>query len=705
MSVIVKSYKNKILNNINTEFRNSIELFKSKMNLIYVVKKDYSFFSSTIEFLKQNLYFLEVITVDQKKEKENLEIRLNKDCENVFVLTFEMNFTILEYLKNNYECNVIDLFRKNTFEIGFLCQEERKKLWNNIARIEENLSSQKVQIIIDSNLNTYKDIFYLCLDMSGLINEQTLGVLYNSHFYKDTFGDTLENISNSIIFSDTESDLIYKNYFYGINYCYLYEFINYFLLTTSYKLPQNSKVISMKHSIVDDPNPFFNDIFIHSKYNLKKADKVITSSSIHKQGISLGYPKLDKFISTYKELKKETNNIIFITSSFAGVFKKINPLILNDNFIKETLEIFPSNQIFFRPHPNIKKHKKVLEIVEELNVHKNFNYDDNPSYLKTFSESKVFISDGLGSSSYTYSFATLKPVIFYIPKYKQYMEYFKDNFFTKNMKIIGEIASSKDELFWLISKYLTDKDYYLKKVSQIKHLRDNNINNIGNSSLFISQYIKNYILMDSRKEKLRLREFYENKFKEISKKNINIFFDNLEGKNICIYGASDHYEKVFQKLYDFQKLNIKCFSDSNKDILGKKIYDLPILSNDELFDFDVILISSYEYEKEIYEQLKSKYSNVIQFYESQYYNYLFAIDYDLEYSSQHKIRYDMIWQNIKKIELFLNEEEVQELINKNFKSYEELFTFGLKIIEKEDVTFLEKEDELFYLDEYYYSYK
>ena len=84
---------------------------------------------------------------------------------------------------------------------------------------------------------------------------------------------------------------------------------------------------------------------------------------------------------------------------------------------------------------------------------------------------------------------------------------------------------------------------------------------------------------------------------------------------------------------------------------------------------------------------------------------MFAIEYDLEYSLQHKKRYEMIWQNIKKIELFLDEEEVEELINKDFESYEELFTFGLKTIEKEDVTFLEKEDELFYLDEYYYIYK
>ncbi|BAH06896.1 class I SAM-dependent methyltransferase [Clostridium kluyveri] len=92
---------------------------------------------------------------------------------------------------------------------------------------------------------------------------------------------------------------------------------------------------------------------------------------------------------------------------------------------------------------------------------------------------------------------------------------------------------------------------------------------------------------------------------------------NLESDGLIIYGAGTHTTQFLQ-LIDFSKLNIVGICDSDKNKYGIQIADFTICSIDEIdqIKFKDIIISSNEYQNEIYEYLIKKFpdKNIIKLY-------------------------------------------------------------------------------------------
>lgn len=76
-------------------------------------------------------------------------------------------------------------------------------------------------------------------------------------------------------------------------------------------------------------------------------------------------------------------------------------------------------------------------------------------------------------------------------------------------------------------------------------------------------------------------------------------------KKIYIYGAGEHTEALIENVY-LSNVNIKGIFDQNKKLEGRKIGSYPIISLDNLKELpiDKVIISSANYEREIYHYLK-----------------------------------------------------------------------------------------------------
>lgn len=85
-------------------------------------------------------------------------------------------------------------------------------------------------------------------------------------------------------------------------------------------------------------------------------------------------------------------------------------------------------------------------------------------------------------------------------------------------------------------------------------------------------------------------------------------FKNSDGKNIGIYGTGEHTEamlKIYKKIFGKIKFNIYFF-DSNSDKWNKIYLDYKIFNPIDInkIDLDRIIISSFEWQEEIYEKVK-----------------------------------------------------------------------------------------------------
>ena len=79
----------------------------------------------------------------------------------------------------------------------------------------------------------------------------------------------------------------------------------------------------------------------------------------------------------------------------------------------------------------------------------------------------------------------------------------------------------------------------------------------------------------------------------------------MGNEKVIIFGVGYFGLNFFLRMR--KQLNIIAFADNNEELIGGKIYDIPIISPHRIkaFDFDKILISPIDYHKEIYNQLIS----------------------------------------------------------------------------------------------------
>ena len=135
----------------------------------------------------------------------------------------------------------------------------------------------------------------------------------------------------------------------------------------------------------------------------------------------------------------------------------------------------------------IKKKKKVFDKLRKFIANKNFSIDLSSSYFYSYKNSDLMITDFSGTS-YTYSFSTLKPVIFFSPNEMQLksMSISKLNFF-KDRNKIGLITVNQNRLIkdiFFIYKNLNS----FKKM--IKFIRKKRIKFFGKSETRTLKLIK-----------------------------------------------------------------------------------------------------------------------------------------------------------------------------------------------------------------------
>lgn len=664
-------YKNIVISNAKNNLIKYIKKFQEQETIIFFDKKTYTKYKNILN-LDHHLNTITLIDIESKIDVNKYKVYTHSQIL-ILVESFYYHTRTFKYLHDNglYYNDIcsdllldLDLLKQDTFEL----------LWSNVIKLESNLKKDDINYIIQQNYQSYVTLFKNLLFINDLITPYNANALIYLETYKDTFGELSKNIDNLIVFCNRKTNE--NNFFYGINYLKFFDFINLFIGTTSRQLPQESKYININHGIIDDPGPITQsknntdniEHAFHAKKTRHPVNINIVSSKLlaNDNSISLGYPKLDKFIKYYNENKnnKESNIIMIAISTIMWNCEKLTPIIHDSEFIDNVLEEFVNYEIIFRPHPAEIEYPYIKNYTDKLNKYNNFTFDTEKSYIENFTYTKVFISDALGSSAYTYAFATLKPVIFYIPKHTKYFEDYKHKYYVQNLEIVGDVVTTRKDLIQMIHKYISNADYVKQKSVSIKKLRDKNILNIHSSEKAIGLFIKHFISIEKAN---KIKRFYFNKFKDDAKTKIDLYFEKFKHKKIAIYGAGEHFETVLLRLYDFSQLNIVCFGDSNSNLIGTKVYNLPILAKGSLSNVDTILISSKKYEKEIKNDLSSLYPNVHTLYE--HLNTEIALYLQLETDTT----FNNIWLNIQLLENYLTETEIKNIINKNYSSYKKLF--------------------------------
>ena len=651
--------------------KNILEYFSKLKDFEIILFYEKDSYKKSIEFLPlDSLNIIEQVNI---KEFNSYNFQIYPNLKILVIVNDYFYYSeFLYFLNQNFQNSYYDLYKDLLMDLAILNNNEVSKLFFNIEKLEKHLNQKNIIKIIEKDFDSYPELFKHLILHKKKFKHQSIIAFYYSHIYYDTFGSIINKIPDCIVFCDDNYSK--DNFFYGLNYLALFDFIDIFLGTYAKDLPKQSMYINFNHGIIDDPSIALNhkEVIKYLTNNTKLANINIVSSELlsSNNSICLGYPKLDKFIAYYNEFKEITQDIAIVTSHIVWNFEKLSPVIVDSNFISFLLNKFPNNKILFRPHPGCKENTYIKKYTTYLKKYSNFLFDTNKSYLNNFSKTKVFISDGLSSSAYTYSFATLKPVIFYIPMYEEYMKDYSNLNYVKYMNIIGEIAITKNNLEKLVNKHLTDIKFYKHKAIQIEKLRNVVIKNISYSEEKIIYFIKNTIKVRSCKT---LRKYYQEKFFNLSKKNITDFFDRFLNLKIAIYGAGVHFENILQKYYDFNKLNILFFCDKNKELIGKLICNIPVVEINKLKIVDAIIISSRAFEAEIKNELEKKYNNVYTIYDTLMYDFLVLSD-----TQEDKVALEKLWFEVQEFEANLTKENIYKLLKSDFKSYVELKNACLK---------------------------
>ena len=258
------------------------------------------------------------------------------------------------------------------------------------------------------------------------------------------------------------------------------------------KRPKKVKeLIHVWHSI--------SDISYYKKGSLDNYDTVLTvgdfqNKSIReieklrnlkpKKLIPVGLPYFDVFSEKLNDFKP-TNQSILIASSWGD-----KGLLKNYGF--EIINILQDYNIIIRPHPqSFISEKGFIENFKSICMSKsNIEWDESSDPLKSFSKSKLIISD-TSSIRFDYSFLTDKPVITLKIKKESLHEYeadyIEDIWGKKTESLLGPVLDKKNiaEINQEIESLLNNEI----AVKSINTLKTKTIFSIGESSTKIVQYL------------------------------------------------------------------------------------------------------------------------------------------------------------------------------------------------------------------------
>jgi hypothetical protein len=267
----------------------------------------------------------------------------------------------------------------------------------------------------------------------------------------------------------------------------------------NYVFPPNSTNIYICHDIADAPMVNQNiekKIFLSlNRYNYiclssdlvvqyyKKKFLSYLGSNIKPKLVNTGYLKLDNVIKKLKKYKSKKQKIL-IAPTYSLMMNDYN---MSDDLVKiiDYLLIL-KEKVIYRPHPidlTTRGNLKLIKfIIKNFEKKLNFEIDLSTSYLKSYSDAKLLITDFSGTA-YTFSYATLKPAIFFSKNEKKLLKSKNKNLsYFKDRKDIGVICSEVKKLKGIISK-IKKKDYsYSKKIYILRKKRIKYLNNSLNKT-------------------------------------------------------------------------------------------------------------------------------------------------------------------------------------------------------------------------------
>lgn len=180
-------------------------------------------------------------------------------------------------------------------------------------------------------------------------------------------------------------------------------------------------------------------------------------------------------------------------------------------------------------------------------------------------------------------------------------KFFNKRILLSNIPVHYEQKSKRSVIF--------DKNNYMELAKKItKYYNEEEIYNnespIEEMTKKLNEYSEiAYELFDNTKDyipNIELIEQYRKKLKYI--------FESSEGKTIAIYGTGDHTVNMmnaYERLLGKKKFKI-IYLDSNFNKRGEKFLDERIYHEDDILDLRInkIVISSYEFQSDIYENIK-----------------------------------------------------------------------------------------------------
>ncbi|MFV3011516.1 polysaccharide deacetylase family protein [Clostridium botulinum] len=338
-------------------------------------------------------------------------------------------------------------------------------------------------------------------------------------------------------------------------------------------------------------------------------------------------------INMYEYSFEEQKNIIKEGMNLLKEFTGEIPLAhragaygINENTLK-ALKINGIRYDFsmFYKHNNCKTNFSINKIIERNNIVEVpvTVLKNNNSILKLDID---WLSDSeLQKAIYIAKESNLKVVTLFMHSYS-YIKYTRDyqhfnidyNDLLKFINVMELIKNDKD------IEVLTVKDF-IKLCCEKKFPVSNNEDKILDLDKNVLYNKLNFINNFNSKYKNKIFKEVYHYFNDIKKNKINLLkkmFKDVSSKNIGIYGTGEHTKKMLE---DYKKYIGKIdfsiyFFNSNPNLWGTKYLGLKICNTAEIpkLNLDRIIISSYEFQNEIYESIKKYVENdikIIKIYE------------------------------------------------------------------------------------------
>ena len=268
-------------------------------------------------------------------------------------------------------------------------------------------------------------------------------------------------------------------------------------------LPKKTKKIYIHHSLYDTPltgkkkeketiNRIkkYDYVLLSSKSFVKSFSKLFYDKKNNHNLVikSTGYPRFDYF-DKIKNIKK--NSIIIAPANFLA-YPEHSIIHFLDTIINSIKKNFKF-QIIVRPHPanresfysSRNKSSNIYKLINKYKNDKRVIFDFSDDYSETYGRSSLMISD-LSGTSFTYSFLTKRPVIFFSSREKLFKKQYKNLNYYKDRKKIGLVINDVKKLNLSIKILLDNKKKYKKSISLLK----NKIDYLGKSKIKTVEEIK-----------------------------------------------------------------------------------------------------------------------------------------------------------------------------------------------------------------------